>query len=146
MVRVIDRGNAIVAQDGEGCYAMKVLLLVLYLKLYSLTFFLELNYCENNPDTCKNGAKCVSLIKDDGNYRCLCREGSSGRNCEESEYLMTPVSLNATTTTTTAPSVTVAEEQPVLMETSTKYDNETESTVATKKKSKNKFLTGNEAY
>ncbi|RZB40241.1 uncharacterized protein BDFB_003922, partial [Asbolus verrucosus] len=25
----------------------------------------ELNYCENNPDTCKNGAKCISLIKEE---------------------------------------------------------------------------------
>lgn len=60
---------------------------------------LELNYCEKNPDTCQNGAKCVSLIKEDGNYRCLCREGTSGRNCEISEYSTMRVPfLNSTTT------------------------------------------------
>lgn len=47
---------------------------------------LELRHCEDNPDTCKNGAKCISLTKDEGSYRCLCREGSSGRNCEYSEF------------------------------------------------------------
>lgn len=44
-----------------------------------------MNYCENNPGICKNGAKCISLLNDDGSYRCLCREGTSGRNCEHSE-------------------------------------------------------------
>ncbi|KAI4458908.1 notch ligand family member [Holotrichia oblita] len=54
----------------------------------------ELNYCEKNPDTCKNGSKCLSLTKEDGKFRCLCREGTSGKNCELS-------TLTTTTTTTT---------------------------------------------
>lgn len=45
-----------------------------------------MNFCENNPDTCQNGAKCISLIKEDGSYKCLCREGTKGRNCEISEH------------------------------------------------------------
>lgn len=52
-----------------------------------------MNYCEKNPDTCKNDAKCVSLTKEDGKFRCLCREGTSGKNCE--------ISTQTTTTTTT---------------------------------------------
>lgn len=44
-----------------------------------------MKYCETNPDTCKNGAKCISLTTDEGSYRCLCREGTSGQNCEYSE-------------------------------------------------------------
>lgn len=53
-----------------------------------------MNYCEHNPGLCQNGAKCVSLTKEDGNFRCMCREGTYGRNCEFSEY---------TTTTSKAP-------------------------------------------
>lgn len=48
-----------------------------------------MNFCEKNPDTCKNGSKCISLIKDEGSYRCLCREGTRGRNCEHSEISTT---------------------------------------------------------
>lgn len=44
--------------------------------------FLELKYCENNNVTCQNGATCVSLPEEDGNYRCLCADGYIGRNCE----------------------------------------------------------------
>jgi hypothetical protein len=35
-----------------------------------------------NKDVCENGATCVSLTEEDGNYRCLCAEGFTGRNCE----------------------------------------------------------------
>lgn len=56
--------------------------------------FLELNHCENNPNTCQNGAKCVSITKDEGGYRCLCREGTSGRNCEFSEiHTVKPITV-----------------------------------------------------
>lgn len=43
---------------------------------------LELKYCETHNVTCQNGATCVSLPEEDGNYRCLCAEGFIGRNCE----------------------------------------------------------------
>lgn len=55
------------------------------LKKSSFYVLSELNYCEKNPDTCKNDAKCISLTKDDGNFKCLCREGSSGQYCEHSK-------------------------------------------------------------
>lgn len=45
-------------------------------------FCLELKYCETNNITCQNGATCVSLPEEDGNYRCLCADGYIGRNCE----------------------------------------------------------------
>jgi len=45
-------------------------------------FFTELKYCETNNVTCQNGATCVSLPEEDGNYRCLCADGYIGRNCE----------------------------------------------------------------
>lgn len=44
--------------------------------------FPELNYCEKNQDTCKNGGKCQSLETNDGLYRCSCPPGISGKNCE----------------------------------------------------------------
>lgn len=59
----------------------------------------------------------------------------------------TIISSSVTTSATSLPSDTVTEEQPVLMETSKKPANENETNVVlVKKKSKNKFLTGNEAY
>ncbi|XP_078357256.1 uncharacterized protein LOC144642139 [Oculina patagonica] len=36
-----------------------------------------INKCASNP--CQNGAKCVNIVK---NYRCDCKPGYSGRNCE----------------------------------------------------------------
>lgn len=60
--------------------------------------FSEINFCEKNPGVCQNGAKCVSLTKEDGNYRCMCREGTYGRNCEFSQY-----------TTTKKPEITTTE-------------------------------------
>ncbi|XP_026752834.2 neurogenic locus protein delta-like [Galleria mellonella] len=69
----------------------------------------ELNYCEKNPDVCKNGGKCQSLEEEDGNYRCHCPVGVSGRNCEHLPDSMTTsaadnsvdVTEAATETTTT---------------------------------------------
>nr|CAI5820918.1 unnamed protein product [Callosobruchus analis] len=97
----------------------------------------EMSYCENNPDTCKNNAKCISTPKDEGNFRCLCREGTSGRHCEHSDlqtmrpYITSaPTSPSNTTesllvgastvsidrenksTTTLKPTTEVAEEKP----------------------------------
>lgn len=63
--------------------------------------FLELNYCENNPGICLHGSKCVSLTKDEGNYRCLCREGTYGKNCENSEFTTTTTTTQKTIITTT---------------------------------------------
>lgn len=39
-------------------------------------------YCENHKGICENGATCVNLTEEDGNYRCICQEGFIGRNCE----------------------------------------------------------------
>lgn len=88
-----------------------------------ILFFSELNYCENNPGLCQNGAKCVSLTKEDGNFRCLCREGTYGRNCEFSEYTTTTTSKttpvdNATTVTTTETS-SITTKNPVETENET---------------------------
>jgi len=52
------------------------------LRVIILCIVLELKYCETNNVTCQNGATCVSLPEEDGNYRCLCADGYIGRNCE----------------------------------------------------------------
>lgn len=62
-------------------------------------YFSELTYCKDNPNTCQNGAKCISLTKDDGNYRCFCREGSYGRNCEYTDVYFTTTLRPPLTTT-----------------------------------------------
>ncbi|XP_044748758.1 neurogenic locus protein delta [Coccinella septempunctata] len=60
----------------------------------------ELTYCRDNPNTCQNGAKCIPLTKEDGNYRCYCREGSYGRNCEYTDVYFTTTSRPPMTSTT----------------------------------------------
>lgn len=63
-------------------------------RLFSIA---ELNYCEQNANTCQNGGKCKSLIKEDGYYRCECPTGFKGRNCE-----IMPMSMTTTTSTTSS--------------------------------------------
>lgn len=65
---------------------------------YIVLLLPELNYCEKNPDTCKNGGKCQSLEARDGNYRCSCPSGISGRNCENLPDSMTVPPANSTET------------------------------------------------
>ncbi|XP_015605587.1 delta-like protein 4 [Cephus cinctus] len=42
----------------------------------------KLTYCDRNPDTCKNNATCISMTKEDGNFRCVCPMGYMGRHCQ----------------------------------------------------------------
>jgi len=52
----------------------------------------ELTYCVEHPDTCENEGKCVSLSREDGSYRCQCRQGFLGKNCEiRDDFLLTSV-------------------------------------------------------
>ena len=43
--------------------------------------FPDINDC--SPDPCQNGGTCVDLV---GSYRCDCKTGYSGTNCETSAY------------------------------------------------------------
>lgn len=65
----------------------------------------ELNYCEENPNTCQNGGKCTSLIKDDGSYRCECPSGYRGRMCQIN--LQQQMAANAQNATVTTPPANV---------------------------------------
>lgn len=87
--------------------------------------FSELNYCENNPELCRNGAKCVSLTKEDGNYRCMCREGTYGRNCEFSEYTTTTTTTTSKTFVDNATTVSVEETTTVVNGVTNSAENET---------------------
>lgn len=50
----------------------------------------ELSYCNENPNTCENSGKCISLTRDDGSFRCLCPNGFHGKHCEMStEHMLT---------------------------------------------------------
>ncbi|XP_043461795.1 delta-like protein C [Leptopilina heterotoma] len=42
----------------------------------------KLTYCEQHDDLCKNNGTCISMTKEDGNYRCICLLGFSGRQCQ----------------------------------------------------------------
>lgn len=98
-------GNVIASRDGEACFVMNVSFvwsLSLIWSVKSLSF-IALNYCEENPNTCENGGKCTSLIKDDGNFKCECPSGYRGEKCE----ILPPMMTTSTTTTTVEP-VTVS--------------------------------------
>lgn len=41
-----------------------------------------LEHCEKNAGTCQNGGTCVSLAAEDGDFKCDCPPGFTGRNCE----------------------------------------------------------------
>lgn len=102
MARATDRGSATVKKVGEECCATNVTMQPTQRRQREMSLdFIELTYCEENPDTCQNGAKCVSVPHDEGAYRCLCREGTYGRNCEGSDFplaVMKPARTNTTTT------------------------------------------------
>lgn len=89
MVIAQDHGNAIVTKVGEECCATKVNTNKTFDIPSTLDFISELNHCEKNPGICQNDAKCISLTKDEGSYRCMCRDGTSGKNCEISEHSTT---------------------------------------------------------
>ena len=50
--------------------------------------FSDINECSNSP--CKNGATCVNL---QGSYRCDCKSGYSGNNCETGQMSDMPRKL-----------------------------------------------------
>lgn len=51
-----------------------------------------------------NGAKCISLTIDDGSYKCQCREGTYGKNCEHSERTTTTIKpVTSTSSKPTSP-------------------------------------------
>lgn len=70
----------------------------------------ELNYCEKNPNTCQNGGKCTSLMKDDGNFKCECPSGYKGLNCEILPPSMITSSSSTTTMATTSTSQATIDE------------------------------------
>ena len=47
-----------------------------------ILLFTDINECSNNP--CKNGASCVNL---GGSYRCDCKSGYTGSNCETGNHI-----------------------------------------------------------
>ncbi|XP_012161097.1 laminin subunit gamma-1 [Ceratitis capitata] len=58
----------------------------------------KLTYCAEHPNTCENGGRCISYTKEDGSYRCECKQGYLGKNCEIlDEFILT---------STTAPRIT----------------------------------------
>ena len=50
---------------------------------FPLLQFSDTNDCV--PDPCQNGGTCVDLV---GSYRCDCKTGYSGTNCQTSAYLI----------------------------------------------------------
>lgn len=90
----------------------------------------ELNYCEKNPDTCKNGGKCQSLETGDGSYRCHCQEGISGKHCEILPESMTTSNntevIDTDEITEKPESISVEETTTSKIEEDLSDDNETE--------------------
>lgn len=97
MVIVVDLGSVTVNQAGEEYYVTNVCRLSFFVNILLNSIFAELNYCDENPNTCENDGKCTSLIKDDGHFRCECPSGYRGKKCE----ILPPMMTSTTTTTTT---------------------------------------------
>ncbi|XP_046431135.1 delta-like protein C isoform X1 [Neodiprion pinetum] len=62
----------------------------------------KLTYCDENPDSCKNNGTCISVIPEDGNFRCICPMGYMGRQCQiettvPATELMPPMPINTPT-------------------------------------------------
>ena len=60
------------------------------LRKLSVLYVTDKNECANNP--CKNGATCVNLP---GSYRCDCKSGYSGNNCETGEIIFSVACFSA---------------------------------------------------
>ncbi|XP_054730840.1 protein eyes shut [Anastrepha obliqua] len=53
----------------------------------------KLTYCDEHPNTCENEGRCIPFTKDDGSYRCECKKGYLGKNCEIlDEFMLTSTS------------------------------------------------------
>lgn len=78
----------------------------------SCLVFTELKYCDMNEGVCENGATCVSLTEEDGNYRCLCAEGFTGRNCEVTTQVEQAVVSSTTPHTTSDTTATSSASSP----------------------------------
>ena len=48
-------------------------------EFFNLILIIDVDECVTDP--CKNGATCVDLV---GSYRCDCKAGYTGSNCETS--------------------------------------------------------------
>ena len=77
----------------------------------------KINYCENNPDTCQNGGKCMSLTKDDGYFSCECPAGYRGENCERTN--MTQTSISRVEIVTPLPMTQTSSQIPLLSKRNT---------------------------
>ena len=64
-----------------------------------------LDFCEKNPKTCENGGKCMSMLKEEGEFRCECPTGYRGKRCETAPQ----VAMKSSTTTTTTSASTTTE-------------------------------------
>lgn len=74
----------------------------------------ELNYCEENTNTCENGGKCTSLIKADGNFKCECPSGYRGKRCQ----ILPPMMMTTSTTVPPMNTTTVVTQSSIAMEES----------------------------
>ena len=51
-------------------------------KMANFAFFSDINECV--PDPCQNGGTCEDLV---GSYRCSCKTGYSGDNCQTGDNI-----------------------------------------------------------
>ncbi|XP_011310712.1 delta-like protein 1 [Fopius arisanus] len=42
----------------------------------------KLTFCDEHHDICQNNGTCISMTKEDGDYRCICPLGYMGRQCQ----------------------------------------------------------------
>ncbi|XP_065365662.1 adhesive plaque matrix protein 2 [Calliphora vicina] len=94
----------------------------------------KLTYCKDHANICENGGKCISLTKEDGNYRCHCKQGYLGKNCEiTDEFLLTSTPAPRITP---PPLVNWEEEDDEDISEPLNDENEVQSTLKDKEKDK----------
>ncbi|KNC26803.1 hypothetical protein FF38_06381 [Lucilia cuprina] len=95
----------------------------------------KLTYCKDHPNICENGGKCLSLTKEDGSYRCHCKQGYLGKNCEIiDEFLLTSTAAPRIT----PPPLISSEEEDDDEDTIEDLNDENEVLNITKEKEKNR--------
>ena len=55
-----------------------MIIIIVIIIIIIIIIIIDINECSPNP--CQNGATCVDLV---GSYRCDCKSGYTGSNCEE---------------------------------------------------------------
>ena len=70
---------------GIMCFPLRPMLVIISTNFILCVFLSDVDECFNIP--CQNGGKCINI---NGDYRCDCNHGNSGKNCHLGKYTQAP--------------------------------------------------------